>query len=299
MHSMHAIKMPIEHSPKENLLDISLTPTSRNDQSKKRKPEEELERSNNDIFTYMENMSRELSKELKTVKNSMSSVKTEIQDMKNDFLLQLNTKFDQVNAEMENINGKIANMNENVTKNTSLAEQNQRFINVMQQENLINKMEIVGAVIDKNKRGDDLKAEVIKIIKSYDISVKTGEIKYTSVRLINLKDKNGTKNEKQIINVEFDTLETKLRIMKEKRTSKIFNNIFFDNCLTSRNRFLMSRARSVAKDRNFTALIKNNKVCIKKSEELFKYIESEIDLDEPKKWEANVKRTVLNKKSTA
>jgi len=222
-------KMPISHSPKENLLDISLTPTSRTDQSKKRKPEEELERSNNDLFTYLENMSMELSNELKTVKGSMSSVQTEIQDMKNDFLTQLNTKFNQINVEMENMNEKISNMNDNVNKNTTLAEQNQRFINAMQQENLINKMEIVGATIDKSKRGDDLKAEVIKIINSYDIAIKTDEIKYASVRQINSKDK----------------------------------------------------------------------VCLKKSEELLKYIESEKDLEETMKWEPNVKKSGTKRMSTA
>lgn len=288
--------MPTSHSPKEKLLDISLTPTARTDQSKKRKPDEELERSNNDLFTYMENMSMRLSNELTS---SMSTVQSEIHDMKNDFLTQLNTKFNQINVEMESINEKISNMDEHVTKNTTLAEQNQKFINAIQQENLINKMEIVGAVIDKNKRGDDLKAEVIKIINSFNIAVKTDEIKYASIRQINTEDKNGNKNEKQIINIEFDTLETKLRIMKEKRTSKIFNNIFFDNSLTARNRYLMSRTRSVAKDKNFTAMIKNSKVCIKKSEKLFKYIESELDLEVPRNWESNEKKTVLNKKSTA
>jgi hypothetical protein len=79
--------------------------------------------------------------------------------------------------------------------------------------------------------------------------------------------------------------------MTEKRASKMFNKIFFDNALTARNRFLMSKTRAVAKDQNFTAMIKNNKVCIKKNNEMFKYVESEKDLDEPKKWESNVKKS--------
>ncbi|KAL7045884.1 hypothetical protein ACKWTF_002385 [Chironomus riparius] len=258
----------------------------------KRKPEEEADVSNAQVLSYMKNMSQELSTDIKDMKSSMSTMTTQIEDLKADFLAQIDSKFSELNVEIDCVKQKITDTDLKIITNAKLAEQNQKFINVMQQEKLIKKMEISGTTIEKNMKGEQLKAEVIKIIKSFGVIIKAEEVKFASIRQVNPKDKNGNTHAKQIINVELDTLETKLRVMKEKRNSKILNHIFFDNALTARNRFLMSKTRTVAKDKNFTAMIKNSKVCIKKNEEMFKYVEAETDLNEPKLWEENAKKKV-------
>lgn len=305
--------MTIKHSPKGILLpqgsQVSQytqdnqyqqgTPTSSNSQINKRKPEEEIERSNDEVMNYMKNMNATISNDIKGVKNEVASITSQINDLKADLISQLNHKYNELNGEISSMKRKLEVTDSKTDKNNKIALQNQKLINVMQQEKMINKMEICGTAIDKNIKADVLKAEVIKVIQSFKVNVKEEEIKYATIKNVNTKDKAGVQHEKSIISVEFDSLLTKVRVMLEKRQSKIHNNVFFDHALTARNRYLMSLTRKVAKDGNFTVMVKNNKVCIKKNEKMIKFIESEDDLNEPKTWEPNASKKSTTNMSNA
>lgn len=136
--SAYDIDMGTKHSPKiketpkntETPMDVE-TP-----KSTKRKPEEEADVSNGQVLRYMKNMKLELSTDIKDMKSSMSTMTIQIEDLKADFRAQIDTKFSELNVEIDCVKQKINDTNLKVINNTKLAEQNQKFINIMQQEKL-------------------------------------------------------------------------------------------------------------------------------------------------------------------
>jgi hypothetical protein len=181
---------------------------------------------------------------------------------------------------MEGTNKKIGDMEVKIESNEKRIDQNAKAINLLNQKELQNKIDIVGAKWSKNFAKEEIKEEVLKVMRKYKIDIDTTVIKSAYLRT------NG-KTGMQIMVVEFVDFETKLKVLKDKRASNIKDGIFFDNSLTPMNGKLMGSARKIAREKGFKTYLNNHKVHVRKSDNLAKCIECEEDIETVKSWAPN------------
>lgn len=268
---MHNDLTPLEN----NEFSIALsTPTGDNSGKNKRKYDFPIDRSNNDIYTYLKNMNNSIANEIKSMRQEVSCL--------------IDSKLDGLNENIVSINQEIHTVKKSTSDNAEQINANKKTINYLQQEKLQNLMEIHGACIDSTLSKNDLKTEVKRIIESFQIKIDTNKIKSASVMNIGAAH-NSTQQPKKIVIVEFTDIETKIRVMKEKRKMKEHLNIYFNHRLTSDNRKLMAKAKKLASEKNFKCFMNYNKIYLKKSDEARKIIECDSDIQEAYNWSPNPK----------
>lgn len=260
------------------------TPTAKNDL--KRKADEKIEKcgekqgkiekSNDDLYNIILNLGSQLSND---IKNECGAIKNELSN-------KMDEKFERLNKDIDEMKGKIVELDVNVDKQGRRLDQQDKILNRMLQEKLKNKMEISGVSLPYQNDRSKTKDEAIKIISKFGIRIENESIKSAHVR--NTKNnKDGETQKHQIITVEFNDFETKLRVLKEKRRSTQKNGIYFDDALTPTNKFLIGKAKKLAKEKNFMMYFSNNRINVKKSESKIKWIENESDLQEVREWTPN------------
>jgi len=209
--------------------------------------------------------------------NTLSS---DIKSMESNVEKKIDDRFNELQGVMEKTSKKIQDIEVKVDENDRRIDQNTKAINLLNQKELQNKMDIVGAKWSREMKKDNIKEEVLKIIRQYKINIDDTAIKSAFMR------KNGSTG-MQVMVVEFSDFETKLKVMKEKRLSKTRDGIFFDNSLTPMNGKLMGAARKIAREMKFKAYLNNNRIHIRKSDDKVKWIECEADLEDVKSWIPN------------
>lgn len=248
---------------------------------------EKMERSTDDLYDCIINLGTRLSQEFKS---ECSSIKEEL-------TTKLDEKFGTLNNNIEEINLKVNKLEESVNKHDKKIDQQGKIVNRLFQEKLQNKMEISGASIPHGSDKNKTKEEVIKIFGKCKIRVETANIKMVYVKSDKPHDSTNEARKKPIITVEFNDFETKIRVMKEKRKSNIRNGIYFNDSLTPTNKFLIGKARKIAKEKNFLMYMSNNRINVKKSDTRIKWIEDEADLNEIQGWTPNERRESKNDNS--
>jgi hypothetical protein len=269
--------VPMLTDQNDDIQEELLTPKISIKRSNLKRVGEKIERSTDDLYDCIMNLGSRLSMEFKS---GCASIKEEL-------TTKLDEKFDMLDSDLKAMNVKVKNLEETVNRNEKKLDQQGKMMNRLLQEKLQNKMEISGASLpymnDKNK----LKEEVRKIIGKFNINVETTNIKTVYVKNVNAQNPANEAQKRQIITVELNDLDTKIRIMKEKKKSKINNGIYFDDSLTPTNRFLIGKAKKIAKEKNFMMYMSNNRINVKKSDKEIKWIEDEADLNEIRSWTPN------------
>jgi len=248
---------------------------------------EKIERSTDDLYDCIINLGTRLSQEFKS---ECSSIKQELTS-------KLDEKLGMLNNNIEEIDAKVSKLEESVNRHDKKLDQQGKIVNRLLQEKLRNKMEINGATISQVNDRNKTKEEVIKIFGKCKIRVETASINKVYVKSVKPDDSTNEAQKKPIITVEFNDFETKIRVMKEKRKSNIRNGIYFNDSLTPTNRFLIGKARKIAKEKNFLMYMSNNRINVKKSDTRIKWIEDEADLNEIQGWTPNVRRESKNDNS--
>ncbi|KAL7041328.1 hypothetical protein ACKWTF_000730 [Chironomus riparius] len=233
----------------------------------KRHSEELLTESNENMLDKLMNRFNVLSNDLKTMENNVEK--------------KLDEKFDGLQIFIDKTEERLGKIEGKVKMYDVQVEQNSKAINQLNQKELQNKIDIMGAVWPDSLEKDKIKEEIIKLMEKYNIKIEMSKIKAAYVRKIK------SLNVKVMV-VEFTDFETKLNVLKQKRQSKIKDGIYFDNSLTPINGKFISSARKVAKEKNFKTYLNNNRICVRKSDDMVKYIESDADLEEVKTWDANI-----------
>ena len=234
-------------------------------------------RQNDKLFLEMVEIKSAMNKRIERIEQKIESNEKEISKIKI-----------AITSNNEKSDSQYQSMKQLVNENTNQINYNMKAINHMRQERLQNLMEIHGLA-------DDLKREIIKIIKSFNIAIEIINIK--SASMIEIKSNNPSNSQasqsRKIIIVEFDNFETNARIMKQKRAQKEHGNVFFNHRLIPEYRILFGKAKKVAKEKNFKAYLNFNKIYLKKSDALNKIIECEADIDDTKYWDANPQPTQM------
>lgn len=212
--------------------------------------------------------------------DKFSTLSNEIKSMETSVERKIDEKFNDLQGIMESTNKKLDDIEVKVEINEKWIDQNAKAINLLNQKELQNKMDVVGTKWPKKVAKEELKEEVLKVIRKYKIEIDAKVIKSAYLRT------NGTTG-MQIMVVEFMDFETKLKVMKDKRASKIKDGIFFDNSLTPMNGKLMGSVRKIAREKGFKTYLNNNRIHIRKSDSLVKCIESEEDIETVKSWAPN------------
>lgn len=236
----------------------------------KRPPDSDIGISNEVLYDKLINRFNVMSNELKT----------EINAVKENVEKKIDERFNDMKEFMNKTEKRLSAIEVNVEMNDGRINQNTKAINYLNQKELQNKIDIMGAQWPEMIEREKIKEEAWKFMRKY-VDLDMTMIKSAYLRKIH---KLGIK----VMVVEFFDFETKLRIIKEKRQSKIKDGIFFDNSLTPLNGKLMGGARKVSKEKNFKAYLNNGKICVKKSNDSFKWIESETDLEEVRAWLPNI-----------
>lgn len=267
--------------------DLFSTPMTHNESQNKRKPEEPIHRTYDDLYNLIMNMNQKLTFEMKAMKEEMANVKNGMKDMNNDFTAILETKFQKINTDLGTMNDKLESVENKVNENIDQTSLNKYAIKALQQDKLLNKIDINGANIPDDKNGMELKMEVTKMINSFGININANDVAAASTRQFNFKDKSGKAIQKQSVRVEFTNFDTKSRVMKEKMKIKDHKGIFFNNALTSHNGYLMPKVKKITKDKNVKVFIKEGKINVGKSDGSRKIVDSEADLPDIKQWIMN------------
>lgn len=270
--TMDETKLPVR-------IDIPITPTLTRTPPKqtmpvKRKSDDEITRTVDDLYKLMKNGFKSQSNEFKS---EMHILKTDLTNTIEEKIAPIKTDVCNVKSRLEVVEQKLM---DNDRKNADI----QKMFNIAKQEKLQNSMEIVGAEITPGLAKTTLKSEAIKIIKSFKIEVNNEDISHVSMLTFN----NGSTNSSSTLIVEFNKFDTKKKIMDEKKKIRNgTNKVYFNHRLTADNRKLMAKARKVAKDKNFRTYLHFSKIYIKKSDTQYMIITCDEDIEKAAAWESN------------
>jgi hypothetical protein len=225
--------------------DAFSTPLSR---MPKRFAEGDPVRTFDELNASMRNMFRQLTTQIAATKDE---IKSEIDSKVDQFISATNTKFLEIDQKFDVVNVNVTSISEEVKDSTKITDRCMTLVNVLQQEKLANVMEISGHTpfVDGTPI-PEMKREVKLLIESFGIQIKDDDILSTAVKAFKVNVR-GSMEKKQIIVVVFKNVETKLNVMKAKRTNSNNRGIYFDNRLTALNRSLMGKAKLVARDKKF------------------------------------------------
>jgi hypothetical protein len=235
--------------------------------------------SNSDLYNFMAEMRAESKEKLESINNDLS------------------TKISSLQSSISNIEENIGTMKLKIDENSSkvdeslkLANQNKAAINMLYQNKLQNKLEIVGTDICSTLQGNELLTKVNELIESFGIEIDDSDIK-------NAFQRPNKKSGASIVTVEFKDLGTKLRILKERKKVPSDRKIYFDNCLTPLNRFLMHRAREISKEKNFRVFLAGDQIHVKKDDQTKRVINDVSDIEIVKGWLSNQRVAVTKNKA--
>lgn len=222
---------------------------------------EEMQKTNNEIFEFMQTMHKSL--------------------------INIDTKMDarmkKIETNVINIKEDIKTLDEKVEIGNKRLDANEKNMNWILQERLQTKMEIDGVNIPEITTREDSIQKTTEILKALKIEVDAKAIKMAYSREIKMR--NG--NSKKILIVEFQDVESKINVMKQKLFNKNRDGVYFNHCLTSNNRTLMMKTRKIAAEKKFKYFLQNNRILVKKSESIRKYVEDEDDLKLISEWTEN------------
>ncbi|KAL7021778.1 hypothetical protein ACKWTF_012016 [Chironomus riparius] len=250
--------------------------------SKRKNPDEikeQKEVSNFELFQLIEMMRAENKQGIDCLNNELGSKITGIRLLISD-----------MQKRIEDLETKIQKANTKADEALKLAYQNKAAINMLFQNILRNKMEISGSSIDSNLKGEKLTLKVKELVNSFGVALNDREITRTFQR-----PRKGPAAPAVVI--EFKSFDTKMKLLKARKIAKN-SKIYFDNSLTPLNRFLMFKAREVAKDKNFSVFLSGDKVHVKKDYATKLAIIDISDILEIKSWIPNPIETTLRQQET-
>jgi hypothetical protein len=256
----------------QNLFYSAVTQLNNNG---KRAAEETAYRSINDVYDFLI--------------NRFNGFSNEIKDMRADntqFGNRMDEKIDSIKDLMNVTEQKLKTMDAKIDTNEKRIENNEKAMNFMMQEKLMNRMEISGFKSNSGNDKNMLRDEVVELLKSHNINIGSDDINFVFTKTINM-NKNGIPESKSLIIVDFKEFGTKVSVMKEKRSSTKTNGVYFDNCLTPTNRSLMGSVKKIAKEKKFKTYISNNRIHAKKSENKVQTVEAASDLKIVESWSPN------------
>ncbi|KAL7033593.1 hypothetical protein ACKWTF_007648 [Chironomus riparius] len=250
--------MPPKHQPQQPL------PKRKNLELSK----DEEEVSNLEIFQLIEKMRTENKQGIDSMNN------------------ELGAKITAVQSSITDMQERIGGMEDKIEQGTAkadeaikLAYQNKAALNLISQSMLQNKLEISGSNLDANIKGEELKQKVKELIESFGITLSDQEI----VQAFQRPRKN---NAAPVIVVEFNNLDTKLMVLQARKQFFV-SKIYFNNCLTPLNRFLMYKARETAKEKNFRVFLSGDQIHVKKDNDTKLIINDISDIETIKSWIPN------------
>lgn len=231
--------------------------------------------SNFEIFQLIEKMRAENKQGIDSLQNELGTKISGIQ-----LLLS------HMQEQIEGMKTKIQQANVKADEALKLACKNKAALNMLSQNLLQKRMEISGSNIDATLKGDELTTKVKELIESFGVTVSDQELIQTYQR-----PRKQPALETPVVVVEFNKLDTKLKVLKARKTA-LDSKVYFDNCLTPMNRFLMYRAREVAKEKNFRVFLSGDQVHVKKDNDTNLIINDICDVEKINSWIPNLRATV-------
>lgn len=183
-------------------------------------------------------------------------------DLKND-LRSLVSAINNIQQVQQDTNNQVGVIKSDVKKIKEKQSVNDIRLNILEQNNLSSLMEIKGVEKKSLEKINDLKGYLINLFASYDFVCSEGQIEYAYVKEV--KSKGG---QVSVIIVKFINEVIKKNLMINKFKKKDERKLFFNHVLTSYNRALLGKAKSVGKELNLPMVsFRDGKVHMRKDRE--------------------------------
>lgn len=283
-------KPKIHRSPTKKLNDnqlININPTDDNEHIKRKRKIDEInddtssnefdeesdEISNKHLSDQLKNLFELIASTSRTHSDEISTVKIELSKK----IETISDKVNQIESDVGSLHSKVHNIDSKVNEVSKIAQMNKKLVNNMLQDNLSKCMDIDG--VDKNviEKATDLKALALEVISSFKIKIDAEDIDRVSKKEIR-KDEDGSFKMKCMLMVFFKEFETKLRILRSKRSVDDNREIFFNATLTPINRYFMMQARKKAKKAGLKVFFSSGRINVQKLNKEILTIETENDL---------------------
>lgn len=171
------------------------------------------------------------------LRNEIASLKGELTQQ----ICDIRCSVDVMENKVGDLTTKVIGMDSRVDVVAKIANENRKMIGSYKQDKLDNFMEIDGIKKDVVNSTSDYKKLAIDVIKSFAISIEPAEIQHAFKKEITMKNS----NVKTLVVVIFANINTKIRVMKEKRDIKDERTIYFNQSLTFINRNLIYKAKTI------------------------------------------------------
>ena len=312
--------MPIKHSPKNMEIDgppknneiqetptnndVFVTPTTSMERKRKQIAESEnseelhnnakTRRTDNTVVptqTAPEPSMQDLMNELKANKVETMGVRNDIAVLRGDVTQQINglkSSLNAVTTKVNNLSTKVTGLDARIDTVAKIASENRKMISSYKQDKLEKRMEIEGVMSDVIDKTNDYKKLAIDIIESFGINIDQNEIEHVFKKEIKLKNKVKGSDMKKILIVIFSNINTKIRVMKEKRDTKTESSIYFNQSLTVINRSLIHKAKTIV-GRKLKVYFARGCVRVQKKDKSEIIVDEESKLDDVQKYFDQIK----------
>lgn len=283
-------KPRIHRSPMKKLNENQLINTNPTDDNEHLKRKRKINETNDDtrINEFEEEpdevSNKHLSDQLKNLFDLIAITSRthsdEISTVKNELAQKIETiseKVNQIESDVGSLHSKVHNIDNKVNEVSKIAQMNKKLINNMLQDNLSKCMDIDGVEKNVIDKATDLKVLALEIIRSFKIKINAEDIDRVSKKEIR-KDEDGSSKMKCMLMVFFKEFETKIRILRSKRSIDDNREIYFNATLTPTNRYYMMQARKKAKKAGLKVFFSSGRVNVQKSNKEILTIETENDL---------------------
>jgi hypothetical protein len=188
-----------------------------------------------------------LTTKINTISKDVSALKSDLEQ-----------KIWEISNHVENNN---VDLSAKIHELSTVVNRNQQQINNMNQLRLNETIEIEGMETNQLSN-NNAKLTALETIRSFNIQIEDNDIKYAYVRNIDFKKDNVT-HKKIVLCAVFEKLDTKIRVLKEKRLSKIKSTVYFNHALTTQSRYIWMRAKKAAKRKGVKIFMVNGMIKVR------------------------------------
>lgn len=267
--STRTLRSPPKISEVNQLTEVMLVEDSNSEPLKRKRKLELVNDGNNAIDNAASVISNEqLSNQMKCISELIASSSQkhsdEILSVKADLSQQIQViaeRVSQIETNVVSLDSRVEDIKCKYNVVSKTAQTNKALINNIMQESLSKCMDIDGVSKSLMDEASDLKALTLDIISSFNIAISDQEIERVSKK--DIKKNDGSVS--TLLMVHFRDFDSKIRVMRAKRSNKESRNIYFNASLTPLNKYFMMNARKTVKNAGLKVFFKSGKVYVEKA----------------------------------
>jgi hypothetical protein len=204
-----------------------------------------------------------LTSKINSISNDVSALKSEFEQKIWEITTHVEKNNDDLSAKIHEL--------------SMVVNRNQQQINNINQQKLNDAIEIEGIETSQLSNSNP-KLTALETIRSFNIKISDDDIKYAYIRHVEYK-KDNVFQKKVILCVVFEKLDIKIRVLKEKRLSKIVSSVYFNHALTTQARYLWMRTKRAAKNKGIKIFVSNGMIKVKLPDGKLKVINDMNDIE--------------------